>query len=141
MSRRKKFIIIGIAAGLLLVGSLAGVALAQTGGSSTDNTTPKQTLLGRVAQILGIDQSKLESAFTQAQTEARQAALDKYLKGLVDSGKITPAQADQYKKWWESRPNVPIGPGMRGIPGLPGDGGFHGRFGPKMMVPRTIAPK
>ncbi len=104
MWRRKKFIVIAVLAGVLLVGSIGGVALAQTG--SSDNTTEGKTLLAMVAEILGIDQQKVEDAFTQAQKDVQEEALDNYLKKLVEEGKITQDQADQYKTWWQSRPDM-----------------------------------
>ena len=86
MWRRKKFIIIGLLATVLLVGSIGGVALAQTENGDASQPT---TLLARVAEILGIDQQKLEDAFAQAQSEMRDEALDSRLQKLVDEGKIT----------------------------------------------------
>jgi len=103
MWRSKKLIVAVLAATVLLVGSIGGLALAQTESASDSSG---KTLLARVAAILGIDQQKLENAFAQAQREMRDEALDKYLKNLVDQGKITQEQADQYKKWWQSRPDV-----------------------------------
>ncbi len=117
MWRSKKFILIAALVALVLVGSIAGVTLAQTG--STDNATSGKTLLGRAAAILGIDQQKVKDAFSQAQREMREEALDSYLQNLVDQGKITQEQADQYKNWWQSKPQTPI----------PGPLGRFGRFG------------
>ena len=111
MWRSKKFIVVALVAALVLVGSTAGVVLAQTGSGgdsqtgvtlASDNASQPKTLLARVAAILGIDQQKVEDAFTQARTEMRDEALQK----LVDEGKITQQQADQYKKWWQSRPDT-----------------------------------
>lgn len=136
LRKRKWFIAIVVAVTVLLVAGVAGgVALAQTGDTGNG---PGKTLMARVATILGIDQQKLEDAFAQAQKEMRDEALDSYLKGLVDQGKITPAQADQYKQWWQSRPAVPPGLEGKGRMG-PGGGGFrfpggfrggHGPAGP-----------
>ena len=115
MWRRKKFILIGLLATIVLVGSIGGVALAQTDNRdnsqpkvllASDNATQSNTLLARVAKILGIDQQKVEDAFTQARTEMRDEALDNYLNNLVDEGKITQEQADQYKTWWQSKPDM-----------------------------------
>src|SRR3990172_3289194 len=126
MLRRKRFVIIGLLAAVVLVGSLAGLALAQT----VDRGQPR-TLLARVAAILGIDQQKVEDAFAQAQREMRDEALDSCLKNVVDQGKITQEQADQYKSWWQARPDTllpgPLGRhfgfhGFRG--GMKGGGGF-----------------
>jgi len=99
MRRSKKLIIAGVLAVVVLVGSITGLALAQTG--STDTTSSK-TLLARVAAILGIDQQKVENAFTQAQSEMRDEALQK----MVEEGKITQEQADKYKAWLKARPDM-----------------------------------
>lgn len=118
MWRKRKFILIAVVlAVMVLAGSIAGVAVAQSGGTSQNQT---KTLWARVATILGIDQQKLESAVAQAQKETQSERLNQYLQGLVDQGKMTKDQADQYKKWWDSRPNTTIpGPfgGMHGFRG------------------------
>lgn len=104
-----------LAATVVLVGSVAGVVAAQTksGNDSqpgtllaTDNTSQPKTLLARVAAILGIEEQKVENAFFQAEREMQSEALDRYLADLVNRGKITKEQADQYKKWWQSRPDM-----------------------------------
>lgn len=105
MWKSKKFILIAVVVAVVLVGSISGVVLAQTG--STDNTSGK-TLLGRVATILGIDQQTVESAFAKAQRDMRDEALSNYLQKLVDQGKITKEQADQYQNWWQARPETPM---------------------------------
>jgi hypothetical protein len=61
---------------------------------------------------------------------------------MVENGKITQEQADQYKEWIKSRPDLPAGPGgpkMFGGSGgerggcFPGMGGrnFNPNFGPR----------
>ena len=128
MWRRKKFIIVAVlAATVLLVGGISTVAFAETG--STDNTTSGKTLLARVATILGIDQQTVENAFTQAQSEIRAEALDKYLQKLVGEGKITQAQAEQYKAWWQAMPDIPVGLGSQGHGGFRGMGRMGGMGG------------
>jgi len=103
MGRRKKLVIIGVLVAVLLAGSIGGVALAQT--ENGDDTQPK-TLMARVADILGIEQQTLEDAFTQARTEMQNEALDNYLDELVNEGTMTKEQADQYKTWWQSKPDM-----------------------------------
>jgi hypothetical protein len=109
MWRRKKFIVISVLAAviLLVVGVIGGVASAQTGDAP--EKTGSRTLLARVAEILGIEQSELESAVTQAREEMRDEALDARLQRLVEAGRLTQEQADEYKAWIESRPDVPAG--------------------------------
>lgn len=137
---KKRFILIAVVVALVLVGSLAGAAFAQTGGTGDSSG---KTLLARVAAILGIDQQKVEDAFAQAQKEMRQEALDSYLQNLVDQGKISHEQADQYKQWWQSRPEISIpapggGFGRHGFPG--GRGWGRGYCAPSEPAPGTTTP-
>jgi hypothetical protein len=155
MWRSKKFIIIALVAALVLVGGTVGVVAAQakSGDDSqtgvtraSDNASQPKTLLARVASILGIDQQKVGDAVVQARTEMRDEALDNYLKNLVDQGKITQEQADQYKAWVKSKPDLSqyqqqlqewqqarpgIPPELKtweeARPGIPLPGGFGGR--------------
>jgi len=55
--------------------------------------------------------------------------MDARLKAMVESGKMTQDQADQYKKWWQARPDT--------APLLPDRMGRHaGRgFAPGMRWP------
>jgi len=117
---RRKIILIPLGIAVLLAGSIAGVAFAQDSTGSSGNT-----LFARVATILGIDQTKLEDAFAQAQKEMRNEALTDYLNKLVEEGKITQAQSDQYRSWWDSKPDAidNLAPGF-------GFGGRGGGFGP-----------
>ena len=131
MWRSKKFIIIAVLAAVLLAGSVGGVAFAQTGNESNDSG---KTLLARVATIMGVDQKKLEDAFAQAQREMRDEALNSRLQDLVSQGKMTQDQADQYKKWLQSEPQV-------SLPGPRGHFGWGGKFGggpcPPQATPQT----
>ena len=74
----------------------------------------------------------MEDAFAQAQSDMRNEALDNYLKNLVSQGKITQQQADQYKQWWQSRPDTTqleqqLRQWQEGRPDVPVPGGFGGR--------------
>ncbi len=150
MWHKKKWIIIAVAAAvvILVVGIIGGVAYAQT-TTPTPSGAPKTTLLARVAQILGIDQKKVEDAFAQAQKEQRDQAVTDRLNALVKQGKITQQQADDYKKWLDSRPNVPQGldvqPGLRmgpkGHMGFPGFHGLPGLSGTPKAPASTTPPK
>jgi len=134
MWKSKRFVIIAVILAVVLVGGIAGIAIAQTRSSTTTPTAAStQTLAARVAKILGIDQAKVQSAFDQARKDMANDALDARLKALVASGKITQQQADQYRSWWQSRPNVNIpGPGPMGRFGKMGRMGF-----PKLNPPTT----
>ncbi len=143
MWRSKKVIIAAVLAAILLVGSIGGVALARTGSGSqagvsfaqnvSDNVSQRSVLFARVAKILGIDQQKVEDAFAQAQSEIRQEALDSYLQNLVKEGKITQEQADKYKAWLKSKPDMEpfrqqLKEWQQGRPDIPLPGP-SGRFG------------
>ena len=102
MWKKKKFII-GLLVAVLIIGaSLGGTALA----NGNDEDSQSDTLLARVAEILGIDQQRVEEAFSQAQSELREERLDGYLQNLIDEGIITEDQAIEYKNWLESKPNM-----------------------------------
>ena len=130
MWRSKKFIIVTLLAIVVLVGSTAGVVFAQT--ENGDESLPEarhEALLDRVCEIYEentgdpIDPQVLRDAFTQAQSEMRAEAQDKFRQRLIDEGKITQEQIDQFETWLESRPDVPFAPGPRS------HGGMHRGFG------------
>ncbi len=143
---KKRLIIISsiVSAVIVLMGLVGGTVLAATPTPTPGTTTnPQSVFAAKVAGILGqgITQAQVEAAFTQAQKEMKADAQAKMLAKLVTDGKMTQAQADQYKTWLDSKPNVPgiAGPqGGRG--GMMGrgfghpPGGFAGP-GPKMGAP------
>lgn len=138
MWRSKKFIVIVLAA-VLVVGSSVGVMLAADDGNGSLPKAQHAALLDRVCAIYEentgttIDQQALQDAFAQARNEMREEALDKYLQKLVDKGKITQQQADQYKEWWQSKPDIQLP-----RPPRPGFGGDHGPcFGGRPCPPRN----
>jgi uncharacterized membrane protein len=129
MWRKRKWLIVAAVAlvVILMAGIIGGVVYAQT---TTPTPTPDnqgKTLLARVADILGIDQQKLEDAYSQAKKEMSDEALTNRLDALVKAGKLTQEQADQYKQWWESRPDVPNITGGKGLRGG-GLGCYPGRM-------------
>jgi hypothetical protein len=114
MWRNKKIILIEILTVVVLVGTLGGIAVAKANDeNSTKALANNTTLLEKVAEIYqqntgtAIDAQELQKAFDQAKTEIATNARDVYLQKLVDEGKITQEQADQYKAWLDSRPNFP----------------------------------
>jgi polyhydroxyalkanoate synthesis regulator phasin len=123
-------------------GRMAGrpIAAADDRVSGTqDQTAPSdryQALLNRACAIyqestgVAIDSEQLKDALDQAQSELQEEALETRLQNLVDEGKITQEEADQYLEWWQSRPDIEVPlPGLGG-PG-PGGGMMWARgFGP-----------
>jgi len=140
MWRSKKFIIIAVLVVVALAGTIGGVALAQGNGDENQPGAQHAALLERVCEIYqentgtAISADELQNAFAQAQSEIREEALQNYLQGLVDSGKITQEQAQALQDWWQSRPDVPVVPRFAGHGmmhrGFGGPGGFGGCFEP-----------
>ena len=122
MWKRKKFIIPLVGAGVL-VGSLAGAAFAQEGDGV--GPPPGGTLIERLAEKLGIEQSELETAFAEVRSEMRDEAMSSRLEELVEQGRLTQEEADQFREWRQARPEMELGKF--------GDHGGHLRpaFGPR----------
>jgi hypothetical protein len=124
---KKKFLLIALLVVVVLGGTLGGIAIAQAndqGTGQSDNTSQFTTLLDKVVshylQDTGvtINAQDLAKAFTEAQQDIRSGALDNYLNNLVTNGKITQDQANQFKNWLNTKPDIP------GLPGF--GGGFRG---------------
>lgn len=129
MWRSKKLIVGVVLAAVMLVGSIGGTALAQTGnGNDSQHETRYDALLDRVCEIyehktgVAIDQEALRDSFAQAQDEMRAEAMQNRLQSLVEQGVITQEQANELQKWWEARPDVPVKFGFRGMGGMRGFG-------------------
>ncbi len=136
-TRKKRWLLVPVLVGLLTIGITAGVALAHGGGG--DGKSALDSFSNRVAAILGLEESQVRDAFTQAKEEARaanqaakEARLQDKLDQMVEDGSITQEQADQYMEWLQSRPD-----GIRSLLGTRGfrPHGFTGEhgFGGKMF--------
>jgi len=140
MWRRKKLIIVVVLAAVMLVGSIGGVVLAADNGDDSQPEARCGALWDRVSEVyeqktgVALDQEALKAAFAQAQSDMRAEVLQKLremetealrnrLQNLVDQGKITQGEADQYLEWQQSRPDVSVGFGFRGMGGPRGWGG------------------
>ena len=130
MWRSKKLIVGAVLVAVVLLGSMGGIALAQTeNGEDSQPASKYGALLDRVCEIyeentgVAINPEALKDAFTQVQDEVRTEALENRLQSLVDQGKMTRDEADQYLEWQQSKPDVPAGIGFRG------HGKFHGMRG------------
>ena len=149
MKKSKKLIIIAVITVLVLGGILGGVAIANA-DEPTTTTAPAEVpavadinaLAQRIADAyeantgVAIDAQELVNAFEDVQQDIRSEALDAYLDKLVEAGKITDTQAQEFKDWIEARPDVPIGPGLHGgcfdRSGGKLNGVFNGRLGGMM---------
>jgi len=127
MFSKGKMLVAAVA--LVVAVAVGAVAMQATVFAEEPTPTPQTTveqaqqkLLARVAEILGIEEQKVTDAFAQAASELRTQALQDHIQKLVEEGKITQAEADQYLQWWSQRPEV-MNKGL--VPGL-GGGGFGG---------------
>jgi len=135
--KRKWFIPVVVVSVLLIGGIVEGVVVAGDDSSSSSEDQSQaadryQALLDRACAIyeektgVAIDSEQLKEALEQARSEMRDEALENWLQDLVDEGKITQQEADQYLEWWQSRPDIELP-----LPGLGGQGrGFGPRGGP-----------
>ena len=117
------------------IGDIAGglVAADYSSTNTEDQGQPSdryQEVLDRACAIyegetgVAVDSVQLKDALDQAQTEMQDETLENLLQNLVDEGKITQGEADQYLVWWQSRPDIELPlPGLGG----PGPGGHMGR--------------
>jgi hypothetical protein len=146
---KKGIVLLALLVGVLLAGSIAAVVAYGQTGNSTGSQPQAQvdTLLGKVAQIyqkntgVTLDTQQLKDAFTQAQTEMRDEALQSRLNNLVAQGKITQDQADAYLKWWQAKPNTPLPGGFGpGLGGMMRRGGGHrwGGLSPPPVLPLIL---
>jgi type II secretory pathway pseudopilin PulG len=120
MWQDKKFIVI---VGLLVViiaavGTIGGLALYRQYNNGDDQLRASRTEL--IQQASNFLQNHQQNNIPDAIQN-----LDNYLNQLVKDGKITQAQADQFKEWFKDRPDIPaiFGPLLNG-----GDG-FGFKFG------------
>lgn len=119
MKKRKWFVPV-VLVSILLVGGITGGVVASANNSSSSSedqsqaTDRYQALLDRVCAIyeeqtgVAIDPEQLRNAWRQARGEMVDAAVENWLQNLVDNGKITEEEAQQYLDWWEARPDVEV---------------------------------
>jgi hypothetical protein len=130
MRKRKWFIPVVLS--IVLIGGIAGGVMVAADDSSSNVDQQSQpsdryrALLDRACTIyeekmgVAIDSEQLKDALDQAQGELRDEALVNRLQNLVEDGKMTQEEANQYLEWWQSRPDIEVPlPGLGG----PGPGG------------------
>jgi len=119
MSKKVKVLISAVVVALLLTVGATVTVMAE----GEEEETGENGLLGRVAEILGIDEEELTAAFEQAQQEMSEETFIRALDKAVEEERITREQANEIIEWWlekpddaieawrGQRPNA-IGPGM-----------------------------
>jgi hypothetical protein len=131
MWKRRWFIPVVVVSVLLIAGIVGGALVAGSDSPSTTNDQNQiddryQALLDKVCAIyqdntgVAIDSEQLRDALEQAQGELQEEALEGRLQDLVENGKMTQEEVDNYLEWWQSRPDIEVplpgfgGPGPRG---------------------------
>lgn len=120
MRRHKKLIIAAVLAGVLLLGSLGGIALADDGDNG-----PAARLGEFIDKVIANYEGEgytiespevLKQAFADAGTEMRAAAMGNRFQGLTDEQKealrewrdsrpcLTDEQKETLREWWDSKP-------------------------------------
>jgi hypothetical protein len=117
--RKHKWFVPAVVVSVLLVGGIVGGVVAASDTSSNTGEQSQgadryQTLLDKACAIyeektgVAIDSEQLKDALDDAREEMQCEALESWLQDLVDNGKITQEEADQYLEWWQSRPDVQL---------------------------------
>ncbi len=108
---RRKWLIIPALAALLLTGAIAGTAFAQ--GESDDDSSSVSRFVEILAEKLGIDEDQVQTAVEETKVELeaeRKAAWEQRLRdklaAMVEEGKITQEQADEYLDWYLNPPEI-----------------------------------
>jgi hypothetical protein len=92
---KKFFVIVGLLVVIIaLGGTLGGIALARQNTNNRPLTNIPRTVLP-------------DRPLNQDQNVTKNELLDNLLQKLIDEGKITQEEADQFKAWLEARPNIP----------------------------------
>jgi len=150
MTKRKKLLIGVLVTTMALTGVLVGTVSADT----EDGDNPRSALMARVAELLGIDQAKVEDAFQQATEEQREqheaqmeATREERIQALIDEGVVTQEEVDEWEAWMESRPDTreAMQEWMESMPDLGDDFPLMQRGGDKMggrgMIPGKMGPR
>ena len=108
MSKRVKLFTIVVAMLLLLTVGLTTFVLAQESPEQEGDVTesPKQTFIGRVANILGVEEEQLVDAFKQAHQEMKEEVVERCLQYALDNEYIDEQEADQIREWRQNLPDV-----------------------------------
>ena len=101
MKKLRVVIPIALAALAITIASVS-IVFAQE-SDKVDSTTNKLAI--RVAEILDLDVAEVDDAIKQARKELMSEAIEKKLNPLVDNGRLTQEQADEYLNWIQSRPD------------------------------------
>ena len=116
---RKRWFVVAGATALLAIGLVSGTVFAAGAASHVAGKGMHQgyghddyrsgkgdgsAVMARVAEILGIEQDTLESAFATALDERANTKFEEYVQGLEDDETLTSDQATAANDWFDERP-------------------------------------
>ncbi len=129
MSRRK--ITLLVLAVVMAIGLTGSIVWAQTDGNGgtptptpTADTTTGKSFVARVAEILELEESTVQDAFTQAKRQQVDEAYRGRLDKMVERGRLTEDEANEQFSWFEERPDSAV---ERSKSGRSDGKGFHRR--------------
>ena len=99
---KRKWLMIPLVTGILAAGLTGASVLAHN--EDGEQVSPKDAVVAKVAESLGLDQQILKDALQEAIQEVRSDRIQHRLDDAVESGRLTQEQADAYLEWYEARP-------------------------------------
>ena len=118
---KRKWLMIPLVTGILAAGLTGASVLAHS--DDGEQVSPKDAVAAKVAETLGLDQQTVKDALQEAIQEVRSDRVQHKLDHMVEVGRLTQEQADEYLSCYEARPE-----GLSQRFGGHGFGGGH-RFG------------
>lgn len=107
MKKYTKFGLIGLAAIIALSFGFTAIASAQsTEDGVTGNEGPGQMFVGKLADILGLEEGQVSDAVQQARQEMMEEFQAQRLQNAIDEGLITEEEAGEIQGWWDGRPEA-----------------------------------
>jgi hypothetical protein len=104
---RKHWLFIPVTVGLVALFVTTGAIFAQ-GNNHPSRGVFTHGIVSRVAEILDLEESTVQSAFNQAIREHQDEHLQTRLDRLVEAERLTQEQADDILQWYQSRPDATI---------------------------------
>ncbi len=113
MKRGKKIALIVLLVVIALVGTIGGVALAQSGDDENNQAeTTYGQFMERVCAIyqektgVAIDPQTLRDSLTQAGDEKKEQIRNQFRQRLIDEGVFTEEELTELEDWWGAKPDI-----------------------------------
>jgi len=113
MKRSRKILLAVLLSVVVVAGTIGGIALASDDEEDAVPADGFGNLIEKVSQIYqdktgtALDTEKLEESFIEARNQIRTESREQLRQRLIDEGRITQEQLDEFDKWLESRPDFP----------------------------------